>query len=142
MNHLIKEVNIAEDIGCTYNISSIKTLPLHMHHAYEVVFVLKGNINLSCTAFSYHLSEGDIFIVNVNEMHSITSPNMAENLILTFHFNPYTYSNIFPNLSYYWFFCDSYSSDEKSDFNLKHFQSMLFNISYLLKEYNDGSRYY
>lgn len=138
MNHLIKEVNIAEDIGCTYNISSIKTLPLHMHHAYEVVFVLKGNINLSCTAFSYHLSEGDIFIVNVNEMHSITSSNTTENLILTFHFNPYTYSNVFPNLSYYWFFCDSYSSDEKSDFNLKHFQSMLFNISYLLKEYNDG----
>ena len=132
-NPLTQEVHIPDQIGCTYTITSVKSLPLHMHHAYEIVFVLEGNVDFTCTSFNYHLSEGDIFIANVNELHSLHSDD-GNNLILTFYFNPYDYSNTFPHLSYYWFFCDSYSAAEKNAPNLKHFQSLLFKIVHVLSD--------
>lgn len=135
---LVQEVHTCNKIGCTYTISSIKSLPLHMHHAYEIVFILEGNVDFTCTSFSYHLSEGDIFIANVNELHSLHSDD-GNNLVLTFYFNPYDYSNTFPHLSYYWFFCDSYSTDSKDSVVLKHFQSMLFKAVYLLSSYDENS---
>lgn len=133
---LIQEVSTSNKTGCTYTISSVNSLPLHMHHAYEVIFVLEGNINFTCTSFDYHLSEGDIFIANVNELHSIHSKD-KNNLVLTFYFNPYDYNDTFPHLSYYWFFCDSYSTHEKNRPELRQFQNMLFKVVHLLSEYDD-----
>ena len=135
---LKKEVSIPASIGCTYSISTIKSLPLHMHHAYEVIFLLEGSAELTCTSFNYHLKEGDVFIANVNELHSIHSES-EKNLILTFQFNPYVYSDTFPHLSYYWFFCDSYLDNEKKGTQLKSFQNMLFKIAHMLSTFEKGS---
>ena len=134
---LKKEVDMLESIGCTYSISTIKSQPLHMHHAYEVIFLLEGYVDLTCTSFNYQLSEGDIFIANVNELHSIHSKS-KDNLILTFQFNPYAYSDTFPHLSYYWFFCDSYLSNEKNGSQLKNFQIMLFKVSHMISTLNEN----
>lgn len=121
-NYAIKLYNVTES-------------PLHMHDAYEMVFILRGTVDLKCTAFNYHLSEGDIFIINVKELHKFSNGS-KDNLILTVYLDPYKYLYLFPNLDFYFFVCDSYASEEKNDQRLKYLQELFMNfaLSYLDKD--------
>lgn len=130
---LRKDPPLFSNFNCSYSIMSISSIPLHMHQAFEIVFVLKGSVHFSSFIFNGRLSEGDIFIVNVNDLHSIHAID-EDNLILLFHFNPYKYDHVFPHLSYYWFVCDSYKNQVKNDVHLKHLQKMIFKIVHLLFE--------
>ncbi|WP_269477912.1 AraC family transcriptional regulator [Hominibacterium faecale] len=125
---LVKEVVMEKDLHCKCEICAVSFIPMHMHHAFEIIYILKGSINLTCQAFEYHLNEGDVFICNVNEPHFVTSDDQ-ENIVLFFHLDPYHYENVYPHLSYHWFLCDSYKTPEKDDIPLRQLQQMLWHAA-------------
>lgn len=124
---LMREIKKIDKLHIDVYIGSIKSFPLHMHDAYEIIFVLDGSIDLKCTAFNYKLSKGDVFIINVKELHRVVSGSDS-NLLLILKFDPYQYLSIFPKLDYYIFVCDSFSSEDKQNEKLINLQQLLLNI--------------
>lgn len=128
---LLREISKIDSLPLSAEVKSIHSFPIHMHDAYEILFVLDGTIELKCTAFNYTLSKGDIFIVNVKELHKLSNGSPS-NLILILQFDPYRYLSIFPKLDYYIFICDSFDSTNKHNEKLIHLQQLLLKIYYQL----------
>ena len=124
---LMREIKKIDNLHIATYINSIESFPIHMHDAYEIIFVLEGSIDLKCTAFNYKLTKGDVFIVNVKELHSITRGS-NNNILLVFQFDPYQYISVFPKLDYYIFVCDSFSSEDKQNEKLITLQQLLLSI--------------
>jgi xylan 1,4-beta-xylosidase len=75
----------AKEIGYTkgeapvhIEIQKVRSLATHWQDGLEVVWVLSGRIDLYETHLMYHLSEGDVFVVNYNEPHKLLAPEGEE----------------------------------------------------------------
>ncbi|MDR2486860.1 MAG: helix-turn-helix domain-containing protein [Clostridiales Family XIII bacterium] len=101
-----REINRLGEMNVGFRLLSIQDCGLHMHSAYELILVLRGQIGVKCTIFDYTLQEGDVFIVNVKELHAFRQCS-EDNLVLVLHLDPYAYLSIFPDLNYYLFVCDT-----------------------------------
>lgn len=63
-------------------ISRVKSMPIHMHNGSELIYVLKGELEVKISFHSYNLKAGDFLFVNSYEAHSIKTYNMTEILFL------------------------------------------------------------
>ncbi|MBI9011595.1 MAG: AraC family transcriptional regulator [Clostridiales bacterium] len=52
---------------------TVGEFPYHWHEEIEILFVLEGSLEIRVSKKPYHLNEGDLFIVNKNELHFIKS---------------------------------------------------------------------
>lgn len=52
---------------------TVEEFPYHWHGEIEILFVLKGSLEIRVAQIPYHLNEGDLFLVNKNELHFIKS---------------------------------------------------------------------
>ena len=77
--HIIYNSNIPVKI--TY--ASVREYPLHWHNSVEIIYVLKGMVNISIDTDNYSIFENEIEIINTNESHRIHSDE--DNLVLIFH---------------------------------------------------------
>lgn len=77
--HIIYNSNIPVKI--TY--ASVREYPLHWHSSVEIIYVLRGMVNISIDTDNYSIFENEIEIINVNESHRIYSSE--DNLVLIFH---------------------------------------------------------
>lgn len=74
---------------------TVEQFPYHWHEDMEILFILKGSVEIRVDQKAYSLNEGDIFLVNQNEVHFITSNTeygKTHLLALQFHsdyFNKY-----------------------------------------------------
>ncbi|MCG8481954.1 MAG: AraC family transcriptional regulator [Clostridia bacterium] len=130
---LVEKINKLSGLHINTFLCHVKSYPKHMHDTHEIIFVLEGSVNIQCACFNYHLTKGDIFIVDTNELHSIFETE-EKNLLLIFQLDPYPYLNLFPKLDYYDFVCDSYSDTNKSYIELRNLQSSLADILLLIQE--------
>ncbi len=55
--------------------------PFHFHDDMEIVYVLSGSIVLKSGYYTYTLKQGDIFILNDRDMHSLESTD-EENMVM------------------------------------------------------------
>ena len=69
----------------------------HWHSDIEILFVVDGSVTLDTADKSFKLSKNDIFLLNSNEVHSLTKTSEA-NTILTIQFDPKFCSSYFPQL--------------------------------------------
>ena len=77
--HIVYNSNIPVKI--TY--ASVREYPLHWHNSVEIIYVLRGMVNISIDTDNYCIFENEIEIINVNESHRIHSNE--DNLVLIFH---------------------------------------------------------
>ena len=69
--------------------ANILEYPTHFHDDMEVVYVLSGNIVLKNGCYTYTLNQGDIFILNGMDMHSFSSVD-GDNMVMMLHILPDT----------------------------------------------------
>ena len=62
----------------------LEKFPYHWHEEIEVLFVLKGTVELFIDKEVNILEEGDIFLINKNELHYVKSTNTLESSQLLF----------------------------------------------------------
>lgn len=77
--HIVYNSNIPVKI--TY--ASVREYPLHWHNSVEIIYVLRGMVNISIDTDNYSIFENEIEIINVNESHRIYSSE--DNFVLIFH---------------------------------------------------------
>ncbi len=106
-------------------VAEIQEYPIHFHDALEIVLVLEGKISLRNGYYNYVLEEGDIFVLNSREIHSLTQLSQGKNMVMMFQINVDYFSSYYKGLRNSFFVTDSDHGDDES---LEILQGMLGKI--------------
>ena len=90
------------DLPLNISYASVKNYPLHWHNTIEIIYVLKGRINISIDTDSFELYENEVEIINSDETHTIYSNE--DNRILMFHIDPIFFEKYYKdvkNINFY-----------------------------------------
>ncbi|WHY69038.1 helix-turn-helix domain-containing protein [Neobacillus sp. SuZ13] len=69
----------------TVSVMSNKSNLEHAHREIELIYVIKGQLQVKIKGNTYHLDKADFILVNSNDFHSFQSEK--DNLFIVFHFN-------------------------------------------------------
>lgn len=94
--------------GLPINIAfaNIMEYPIHWHDSIEILFVLKGTIDLKMETEIYTVEEREIEIVNSNEVHSIKSKD-KDNRVLIFNIDPNFFEKYYEDAKDVFFYTNS-----------------------------------
>lgn len=70
---------------------------MHFHHEYELLYILKGHINVQWDMRVTELGQHQMFLLESDEMHDVYSSD-PDNIILVLQFHPDFYENFCPAL--------------------------------------------
>ncbi|MPQ43126.1 helix-turn-helix domain-containing protein [Clostridium tarantellae] len=91
------------------NYVSIKNYPLHWHNSIEILYVLKGKINITIDTDNYELIENELEIINIDESHSFSSSD-ENNKVLIFNIDPLFFQKYYNDINNMFFYTNT--SDE------------------------------
>lgn len=78
-NHIYEIIQVPETTGVRFftDNDTGSYYPNHWHDAIEIIYMIKGEVTLTVETSSYHLREGQCFLINSCVIHSTkcTSPN-------------------------------------------------------------------
>lgn len=110
-------ITYPSDIPVSISLATVINYPLHWHNSIEILYVLKGNLNIVIGSDKYELVEKDLEIVNIDETHSITSSD-KDNRVLIFHIEPYFFEKYYNDIENMFFFTNT--TDDKAQENDKY----------------------
>lgn len=90
-------------IKITY--ANIREYPIHWHNSIEILYVLRGSINVTIDTDSFEVLEKELEIINVDESHRIYSDE--DNKVLTFHIDPYFFEKYYKDINNIFFYTNS-----------------------------------
>ncbi|MBU3136363.1 helix-turn-helix domain-containing protein [Clostridium gasigenes] len=94
----------------------LEQFPYHWHEEMEMLFVLKGTVELFIDKEVNILEEGDIFLINRNEIHYVKSTNPLESSqLLVLQFNTEYLNKYYANLSKLQFKLDSRQNNKENE---------------------------
>lgn len=126
---LAEKILYSEDFPINIRIGQIVEDPLHFQPDLELVFVLKGELQVKNGCSDYLLKQGDIFANNPGEIHGFYNTG-KENLAAVIQFSTRYYESFFPGLAQSCYF--TYNSDTN---RLKHLLLTLL-LNYLKRSLN------
>ena len=90
-------------IKITY--ANIKEYPIHWHNSIEILYVLRGCINVTIDTDSFEILEREMEIINVDEAHRIYSDN--DNRVLMFNIDPTFFEKYYKDINNIFFYTNS-----------------------------------
>lgn len=90
-------------IKITY--ANIKEYPIHWHNSIEILYVLRGSINVNVDTDSFEVLEKEMEIINVDEAHRIYSDE--DNRVLMFHIDPSFFEKYYKDINNIFFYTNS-----------------------------------
>lgn len=101
----------------------------HWHDCLEILFVLMGNSTVILADKVFTMNEGDILVINRNEMHEISSDDCTQ---IALQINDNFYREMLPEGTSFYFQCNSVFQENNAAFDeLRHL------IASLIKNNND-----
>ncbi len=58
------------------------TFPTHLHHSYEFIYILSGEMQITIDETMYNLKKGDSVLIFPHQLHSLTSQNSKHMLCI------------------------------------------------------------
>jgi AraC-type DNA-binding domain-containing proteins len=71
----------------TYDKGNCSILPPHWHHEFEIIYILRGSATFKIDAITYTVEQGNLLIINSQELHSAFSDNVEGCDYCAFVFN-------------------------------------------------------
>jgi len=105
-------INYPNDLPIKITFANIKEYPLHWHNAIQIIYVLKGSINITIDTDSFILNERDVEIVNIDESHRLYSEE--DNKVLIFHIDPYFFEKYYKDINNVFFYTSSVKDNIQS----------------------------
>lgn len=116
--------------------SAVLTIPAHWHEYLEILFIISGNLTAIIQAETYHLSAGDILIINSNEIHMTqTHENGADYILL--QISEKTFQQFFPNFALLHFVTRISGTDLASEHALSP-SAILMDMLHIYEQQKDG----
>ncbi|MGL5086762.1 MAG: cupin domain-containing protein, partial [Clostridium sp.] len=119
-------INYPLDLPIKISYANIKEYPTHWHNSIEILYVLKGSININIDTDSFEIKEKELEIVNVDEAHRIYSNE--DNKVLIFHIDPYFFEKYYKDINNIFFYANSTddgAQDSEEYYELKSFLSKI-----------------
>ncbi|HCO73532.1 MAG TPA: AraC family transcriptional regulator, partial [Clostridium sp.] len=101
-------INYSANMPVSISFNTIKNYPIHWHYCIEILYVIKGTINLYINTEKYVISENQIEIINIDEVHSIESDD-PDNKVLIFQIDPYFFQKYYNDIENMFFYTNSSS---------------------------------
>ncbi len=99
-------INYSSDMPLYISYQTIKNIPIHWHYCIEILFVVKGTINLFINTEKFVINENQIEIINLDEVHSIQSDD-PDNKVLIFQIDPYFFQKYYGDIENMFFYTKS-----------------------------------
>jgi len=87
-------VNYSANMPVSISYETIKNYPIHWHYCIEILYVIKGTINLYINTEKYVINENQVEIINLDEVHSIESDD-PDNKVIIFQIDPYFFQKYY-----------------------------------------------
>lgn len=101
-----KYINYPSDMPVSISLENVINYPMHWHNSIEILYVLKGKLNITISSDNYELIEKDIEIINLDEPHSIVSKD-KDNKVLVFHIDSYFFEKYYSDIENMFFFTNT-----------------------------------
>lgn len=135
-----EHVEYIKDLPINIHLANIMEYPIHWKDSIEILFVLKGSIELGVETESYKLQERQIEIVNSNEVFWMKSDD-EDNLILIINIDPNFFERYYDDAKEIFFYTDSSNKETQENdiyYSLREYISiLLFEVVAKLDEYED-----
>lgn len=102
-------VNYNNELPVIVSLETITDYPVHWHNSIEILFVLKGTINVDIESGQYEVYDKELEIINCYETHRIYSKD-EDNRVLIFHIDPSFLEKYYKDMANIFFHTNS--SDE------------------------------
>ncbi|WP_353095785.1 helix-turn-helix domain-containing protein [Tissierella praeacuta] len=123
-------VEYMKDLPINIFLANIMEYPIHWRDSIQILFVLKGTLDIGVENEVYTLYEREIEIINVNEVYSIKSSD-SDNLVLVLNIDPNFFERYYSDAKEIFFYTDS--SDRHAQEDEKYYELRKY-ISILLYE--------
>lgn len=133
-------VEYIKDLPINIYLANIIEYPIHWKDTIEILFVLKGSIELGVETENYTLEEREIEIINSNEVHSIRSLD-PDNLVLILNIDPSFFERYYDDAKDTFFYTNS--SDDNAQEHEKYYilrryiSILLYEIISKIDDYED-----
>lgn len=133
-------VEYIKDLPINIYLANIMEYPIHWHDAIEILFVLRGSIDIGIETEVYTVEEKEIEIINVNEVHSIKSKD-KNNLVLIFNIDPNFFERYYDDAKEVFFYTNSSEEgaqeEEKYYILRKYLSILLWEVVGKIDDYED-----
>ncbi len=120
-------VEYMKDLPINIRLANIVEYPIHWKDSIEILFVLKGTIDVGVENEVYTLDEREIEIINTNEVCSVKS-NDPENLVLILNIEPNFFERYYDDAKEVFFYTnssDDHIQNEEKYHELRRYISIL-----------------
>lgn len=133
-------IEYMKDLPINIFLANIMEYPIHWHDSIEILFVLRGTIDMSMENEVYVLQERDIEIINANEVYSIKSKD-PDNLVLILNIDPNFFEKYYDDAKEIFFYTNSSEKnirEEKKYHKLRKYISiLLYEVVSKIDDYED-----
>ncbi len=109
-------IEYMKDLPINIFLANIMEYPIHWHDSIEILFVLRGTIDMSMENEVYVLQERDIEIINANEVYSIKSKD-PDNLVLILNIDPNFFEKYYDDAKEIFFYTNSSEKNIREEKN-------------------------
>lgn len=133
-------VEYMKDLPINISLVNIMEYPIHWQDSIQILFVLKGTIDVGVENEIYTLDEREMEIINVNEVYSIKS-NDPDNLILVLNIDPNFFERYYDDAKEVFYYTNSsvenVQEDEKYYELRKYISILLYEAMSKIDDYED-----
>ena len=134
-------VEYLKDLPINISLVNIEEYPFHWQDSIEILFVLKGTIQLGVETETYTLVEREIEIINANEVYRIES-NDPDNLVLILNIDPNFFERYYDDAKETFFYTnssvDNVQEDEKYYILRRFIAILLYEVVSKIDDYEDS----
>lgn len=119
-------ISYPSDLPIKISYCNISEYPIHWHNSIEILYVLKGRINVTIDTDSFEIVEKELEIINVDEAHSISGSD--DNKVLIFYIDPYFFETYYKDINNIFFYTNTsdYNAQDSEEYHqLRSFLSMI-----------------
>lgn len=107
----------------------------HWHSNIEIFYIISGSVNVWVNSNKYELSNDNLLVININEIHSSQYAQSGDGVLLQI---PYEFvKSYYPDIDSITFICNSLLEANKSE-KYTRLKGMLKEIDYIYNEKKDG----
>jgi xylan 1,4-beta-xylosidase len=136
MNFTYEIIEMNKELPIHIFLHSVDYVTNHWHDSIELIFVLKGKVNVSVNDKRFELTEKDVFLINANDIHSIQ--HQEDNLLLAIQVPiPELKENI-KDVESYSFSCQSFLYDENQQEEFNELRALLAQMMWVVNKEGEG----
>lgn len=109
-----EKIKFIQGTSVSVSVYSVERYEPHYHNeCIELLFVLKGEIDILSSYDRFHLKKGDFTVINRDDVHYIS--DSGDNLTVSIHINLADFQEKYEYIRYIYFICESFNANSMQE---------------------------